>query len=162
MESDGEGEVTQEQHAQRPVGPYLKAAVICENVIEDKQGVLSLIRVVDRVIRGASGPAAQVPEQMQPFDHHLFLCLMFVSGEALGSQELTLVMAKPSGLRDPMTSSTLLFEGQDRGANVVLEMQLRLELEGLYWIEVHLGGEIVTRLPLRVVYQRQTRQLPGL
>lgn len=31
-------------------GPYLKAAAFCGDVIEDKDGVLSLIRVIDRLI----------------------------------------------------------------------------------------------------------------
>jgi len=30
-------------------GPFVSVAAFCENVIEDKSGVLSLIRVVDRL-----------------------------------------------------------------------------------------------------------------
>lgn len=141
-------------------GPYLKVAALCENVIEDKQGVLSIIRIVDRTIRLLQGPV--VPEQMEPFVQRLFLVLMFTSGEEHGTRELTLVMEKPNGMRAPMANSSVLFEGQDRGANIVVQADLQADMEGLYWIEVLMQGEFVTRVPWRVVYQRLTQRLPGL
>ena len=35
-------------------GPHVALAVICEKVIEDNEGVLSLIRIVDRVTQTPS------------------------------------------------------------------------------------------------------------
>jgi hypothetical protein len=141
-------------------GPYLKVAALCENVIQDNQGVLSLIRIIDRTTRTIQGPT--VPEQMEPFSQRLYLVLMFVSGEEHGTRELNLVMVKPNGMRLPMTTTNVLFEGQDRGANVVIQADLQADMEGLYWIEVLIQDEFVTRVPWRVVYQRLTQRLPGL
>ena len=45
-------------------GPYLITAAFCEQVIEDKSGVLSLIRIVDRMYITAQGPNA--PDEMPP------------------------------------------------------------------------------------------------
>jgi hypothetical protein len=139
-------------------GPYLKAAVLCESVIEDKQGVLSLIRVVDRVIAGASGPGA--PAAMPKFNHRLMAVVMMTSGEFNGTAEISLTMQNPAGIRQPIGTTGVLFEGQDRGANIVAELNMSLEIEGLYWIEVHLGEELLTRVPMRVVYSRQSQSLP--
>ena len=45
-------------------GPYLAAAVLCEKVLQEKDGVLSAIRLVDRFIITASG--TQPPGRKQP------------------------------------------------------------------------------------------------
>jgi len=135
-------------------GPYLKAALLCENVIEDKQGVLSLIRVVDRFMQTAVGPGA--PTEMPPLTVSVVAVLMLVAGEARGAHEIQLEIEKPSGLRQSLGSSSVLFEGEDRGVNLVARMQLVLESQGLYWIDVRLGDEVISRMPLRVVYGRMS------
>lgn len=140
-------------------GPYLKAALLCENVIEDRQGVLSLIRVVDRFLQTSVGPGA--PAEMSPLTVSVHAVLMFVSGDARGSLTIHLALQKPSGLSQPLGTSTLQFEGEDRGINLVAQMQLTLDSQGLYWIEVRLEEELVTRMPLRVVFGRMTSALPG-
>jgi hypothetical protein len=43
-------------------GPWLQAAVFCEKVLIERDGVVSLVRVIDRIIITASGAAA--PEKM--------------------------------------------------------------------------------------------------
>jgi hypothetical protein len=45
-------------------GPYVQAACICENVIEDKVGSFSLIRVIDTLTTSAMGGV--VPHEMPP------------------------------------------------------------------------------------------------
>jgi hypothetical protein len=37
-------------------GPYLQMAVFCDRVLQEKGGVISIIRVVDRLIITATGP----------------------------------------------------------------------------------------------------------
>lgn len=133
-------------------GPYLRAAVLCENVIEDKQGVLSLIRVVDRFQQMAVGPGA--PAEMPPLPVSVHLVLMFASGEARGRGEIRLAIRKPDGLSQDLTTVAVLWEGEDRGANINIQLSTVLTIEGLYWIEVRLENELLTRVPLRVVYLR--------
>src|SRR6266849_6097213 len=115
-------------------GPYLKAALLCENVIEDKQGVLSFIRVIDRFMQMAVGPAA--PSDMPPLEVGIYAVIMLVAGQAQGSQEVKLVLRKPSGLAQELGVTTVLLEDEDRGANIIARLQLVLESQGLYWIEV--------------------------
>lgn len=135
-------------------GPYLRAAVLCENVIEDKQGVLSLIRIVDRFQQVAVGPGA--PTEMPPLPVSVHLVLMFTSGEARGRSEIRLAIRKPDGLSQDLSTVPVLWEGEDRGANINIQMNTVLTIEGLYWIEVRLEDEMLTRVPLRVVYLRMS------
>ena len=136
-----------------PTGPHLKAAVLCEKVIEDKRGVLSLIGIVDRFTQTAIGPGA--PNEMPTLKVSASAVIMLVSDEAQGRHDVQLSIRKPSGISQELGSASVLFEGQDRGANLVVQLELVLEGEGLHWIEVRLDDEeLLTRMPLRVVYGR--------
>jgi hypothetical protein len=54
----------------------------------------------------------------------------------------------------PRNALNALFEGEDRGVNVVLDLNMTVEEEGLYWYDVDIDGTAITRIPFRVVYQR--------
>ena len=133
-------------------GPYLKAAVFCENVIEGKDGVLSIIRVIDRLTVTAAGPEA--PVEMPPFGGVLKLVLMFISGRARGNHAVEVKVEKPDGTATNAWTGTVFLEGEDRGANVIMEMSTEFKLEGLYWFDLIFDGSPITRVPFRVIYQR--------
>ena len=85
-------------------GPYLAAAFLCERVLVEQDGVLSAIRVVDRVTRTVEG-----------------------------SHLLNIALVSPPGDTRSLLQQTILFDGQeDRGVNVISRMAMRLEVEGLY------------------------------
>ena len=67
-------------------GPYLQAALLCERVMEEKDGVLSVIRIFDRVIQTASGPSA--PEAMQPLNYAMTALIILKSGRATGTVQV--------------------------------------------------------------------------
>jgi len=133
-------------------GPFLKAAAFCDSVIEGKDGVLSLIRIVDRLIITAAGREA--PGDIPPTDHALTLVLMLVSGTARGSHEVAITIERPGGTTDHVWSTDVLLEGEDRGANIVAQIPIRFEAQGLYWFHVRLDGEHLTSLPFRLLYRR--------
>jgi hypothetical protein len=133
-------------------GPFLKAALFCDDVIEGKDGVLSLIRVIDRLTIATGDRNA--PPDLPPLVHRLKLVIMLISGRAKGSHLLNLHVEKPDGTSTPLWTNTTFFEGEDRGANFVADLQYNFETEGLYWFDVLLDGEQISRLPFRVIYQR--------
>ena len=133
-------------------GPYLKAAAFCTDVIEGKDGVLSLIRVIDRVTITAAAPDA--PVSMPPVTHQLKVVLMFVSGRARGTQPVALKVEDPSGQIRDGWGGTVFLEGEDRGANLIIDMSFKFELQGLYWFHLFLSDDLVTKLPFRLIYQR--------
>ncbi len=86
--------------------------------------------------------------------HQMWLVLMFVSGRARGSEEIEIVMERPDGAADSIFTTTAYFEGEDKGANIVVQLQQEFRAEGLYWFKILLEKEQITRVPFRVIYQR--------
>jgi len=93
-------------------GPFLQAAFLCEQVLDEKDGVKSAIRIVDRLIRSVSAP--EPPEVMEPFDYTTKMLLKFKSGSARGSQPLSIRLEKPSGESLPPDVRDVYFEGGGR------------------------------------------------
>ncbi len=133
-------------------GPWLQTAVFCEKVLQERDGVTSLIRIVDRFMITASGPDA--PERMPKANLQIQGMLMFKSGFAHGSYTTKLVLRTPSGRLMQEATLPMLLEGYDRGVNLSFNMNLGLDEDGLYWVDVFVGERLMTRMPLRVVYQR--------
>ena len=51
------------------------------------------------------------------------------------------------------TSFPVLFEGEDRGANLILPTDFEVDEEGLYWFDILVDDRLMTRIPMRVLYQ---------
>lgn len=133
-------------------GPYVQAACFCEHVLEDKQGVLSLIRIIDTITHNASGSPAS--DDMPPITFPLTLVLMLKSGKARGRHTLKIVPELPNGSALPPIITTVYFEGEEKGQNQVTKIQFTFEFEGLYWFDVYLDEEKLTAVPMRVKYNR--------
>jgi hypothetical protein len=140
-------------------GPFLSAALICEKVLVEQDGVKSAIRIIDRVMRTAVGP--NPPSEMEPFDYHSTLLLKFKSGWARGVHNIKIQLAKPSGEIMPELVRSVLFEGEeDRGIDIIINMLMKLDQTGIYWIHIYLNNMKITQIPLRVVYMPQVTPKP--
>jgi Family of unknown function (DUF6941) len=133
-------------------GPYIQTACICEKVLQEVDGALSAIRIIDRQLLNV--PANLSPDALPSVqvNHTLLICLK--SGEARGSMSLTLTVEQPSGITSPPQMLPVFFEGEDRGVNIVLPMQLQLTQQGLYWFDLRLEDELLVRIPFRFIIQR--------
>lgn len=80
--------------------------------------------------------------------------LGFKAGMANGQFNCKLTVESPDGVETDLTVLPILFEGQDRGANLVVNLNLQVKEQGLYWLGVYLETELMTRIPLRIIYQR--------
>lgn len=133
-------------------GPYLQAALLCERVMQEKDGVLSVIRIIDRVIHTAMGP--ETPDTMAPLTYALTALVILKSGGSRGTVQVKIDMEEPSGLTTPGPSMSALMEGEDRGQNLVMGMQMTFKETGLYWFNVYVDDQLITKMPFRVVYTR--------
>jgi hypothetical protein len=133
-------------------GPYLIAALLCERVLQEKDETVSIIRMVDRIT--LTVPASTSPATLPPLPLALTLFLAFKSGSARGRNTIKLRIESPSGLRLPEQLLPVLFEGEDRGVNLNLALSMIIDQEGVYWFEIFLEEEFLTRVPLRILYQR--------
>ena len=133
-------------------GPYIKAALFCEQVLREADGVVSPIRVVDRLEQTAHGPDA--PEEMPPLSLRLYAIVMLVPGRTRGRHAVRLEMENPAGELRALGAHDLMFEAEEKNVVLVTDMNAIFSQEGLYWMKVSFDGQQLTRPPLRVIYQR--------
>jgi hypothetical protein len=129
-------------------GPHLAIAVFCEKVLIEADQVVSLIRIVDRFF--VNGPT---PE-LTPTPLSFFVVVSFKAGFIRGKHRVKIVPVSPNGVELPSIESPQLFEGDDRGAMLAAQMTFLVQEEGLYWFNVYFEEELITKMPLRVIYQR--------
>ncbi len=113
--------------------PYILAALLCENVIEDKTGSLSVIRIADKVEFETQG----MPEGYKPV---IAIKVMRPNGEQKGA---------------PITLPTVKLLGGDQGSNTILNLNLGVEDEGLHWFDIYFQDDLLTRIPLTVVRKQE-------
>jgi hypothetical protein len=143
-------------------GPYLQVAVICEKALEEKNGVISIIRIIDRVTITYVGH--DVPDKMPETPVSFVLVASFKSGEFNGEKELRIVL-KEAGSKDKegkkLFSLPLTFEGDEKGTNVILNSVMQTKTEGVYWFEIFLDDNFYSKVPLTVHYKPEKSAAPA-
>jgi hypothetical protein len=135
--------------AEQGIRPYVQIAAICQAALQEANGFISIIRVIDRL------PVPGRTEQMPPFPlHQLCLAVVLKSGEMSGKYTLKIIPETPSGKRLPAVEMPALFERDERGVALVMPLGIIAEEEGLYWFDVTIEQDVLTRIPLRVMYQK--------
>jgi hypothetical protein len=133
-----------------PEGPYLAMACLCEHILEEKDNVMSAIRIVDRYELTVPSEAVDNSDAVFPLDINGLIS--FKSGGFKGQKELTITLINPSGEKpgNPFKAQ-LRFEGNEHGANVKLRFTLPAKEQGVYWLNIELDGELMSRIPLRII-----------
>jgi hypothetical protein len=134
-------------------GPFLQIAVFCEKVLQEKDGVISAIRIVDRMTIAASGEGA--PEKMPPIDIAIVMLVRFKSGSASGKYELKVKPISPSGKELATTTLPFMLGGGELAANIVLNYTIKAEEAGLFWFDIMLNDKSFTKISLNVIYERK-------
>jgi hypothetical protein len=142
-------------------GPHLTAAFLCERVLVEQDGVKSAVRIIDRLTHVVRGP--NPPEQMEPFNYEFTLFISLKSGHARGTYPLRIVLVTPPAVETvPPFEQPVFFDGpEDRGADVIAQLKIKLNWEGLYWFQIFFGGKPLTQIPFRVIYMPQAMQIGG-
>ncbi|MBV9767978.1 MAG: hypothetical protein JOZ32_00265 [Bryobacterales bacterium] len=130
-------------------GQHLSIAVFCEKLLQEKDGGISLIRVLDRY--HVSEPTETIPVQTIP----LTLVILMRSGIFRGAATIKVQGYSPSGQALPPIELPTYFEGDDeRGSMVVASIGFAAKEQGLHWFDVLIDNELKTRIPLRIVFQK--------
>jgi hypothetical protein len=128
--------------------PYIAAAFLCEKVLQEKDEVISAMRIVDRLLYQVQG----APEGTKPIVNLQGL-IMFKSGPVTGDHVIKIIGESPKGHRKEIHSLTVKFKGKDEGHNIILNIGLAVEEDGLYWFDLVFDGEVLTRMPITVSRQ---------
>lgn len=132
--------------------PYLAAAFFCEKVLEQKDDVISVIRIVDTF--WVTIPP-NMPSDVKPAIQITGL-LSFkkaTPGQEAEKHEVRMKMVSPSGKAPPVVSREINFKpGEIAGHNLIIGFNLGVEEFGLFQLQVSVDDdEIITRVPFRVL-----------
>lgn len=130
--------------------PYLRIGAICDLVLEEQMGVLSLIRLIDTLEVTAEG--MEVPDELPPGQATITAVMSWVGG--LGSYEAKVKVITPTG--DTIETMTFPFhlDSLIRAQNIIVKLAIPVQKDGVYWVEFLLGDEVRSRVPWRVLYKR--------
>lgn len=149
------------------VKPLLAAAFLCEKVLEEKDRVLSAIRIIDTF---TVVPPSNLPEGSEP-KLAITLLITLKAGDADGDHELQVKLRSPFGkdlkgeygfgpsmaegvsvgagafLRAPFK----LAKGQpETGINMVINCLVPAKEFGVYFFDVFVDDELMTKIPFRL------------
>jgi len=132
-------------------GPFVSLATFCDSVIEGKDNVLSIIRVIDRIGVDAAGPEA--PDDLPPGIVRTTLVIGLKAGSARGRHTIQIVMEHPDGSQNPSPETAINFTGgASAGVNMILPVAFQATGAGLYWADIKVNKRLVTRVPLLIDY----------
>ncbi len=129
-------------------GPYVQVAAFCQTAMIENTGAVSVIRITDRV--GVAGITAE----MGPTPIQITLIIILKSGFMRTQSKISVRPIPPNQGQMPPLEFPALFEGDDRGVQLVMPMGFVAQEQGLYWFEIAVEGLMLTRIPLRVMYQQ--------
>lgn len=130
--------------------PHLNLATICERYILEPDGALTLFRVVDRFT--VNGVTQEMPVTSVNFN----LIVSFRAGDFRGPLDLSLRILSPTQTQVQELRIPINFEApEERAAQLIGQITVSVGEAGLYWIVVTLAEEECTKIPFRIVYQRQ-------
>jgi hypothetical protein len=133
-------------------GPFVEA-LICERVIQETDGVLTIVRLIDQV-NLERPPTPLLPLIPAPFQAAVLVVLK--GGKPGAKHSVEVIVHAPSGIATQVAAQTVelasRFPRGIAGANLILQMKMGLKDDGTYWFEVRLDGKRATATPLRVAF----------
>ena len=147
--------------------PYVQVASVCERVLQDADGVISAIRLVDKVTLESIplAVAPNVPSAAKPITAiqvlDLWILVLLKSGDLVGEFRVALQMRDPKEkvVALPL-DSPVVFKGND-GVNVKFRFGLPHNAPGgRYWFDVLWDGEVLTSIPF-IVKQEAVQEGEG-
>ena len=142
--------------APEPVAPGLRVGVFCEKVLTENDGVVSLIRIVDRYfldIPEESPNAAAEPPRNLAVATTLFV--MYRAVGPWGPAPVRIVMVRPDGAREQVAETDVEFVGDDiNGINLVVNLIFGATVPGTYAFDVSWSDQPPSRLLLQVVHRQ--------
>lgn len=119
--------------------------------MQEKDGVMSVIRVIDNLTHTIV--ASSMPEELPKVPYALTFFILFKAGQARGRHQVALEMESPSGMRKRIFAQSMQMAGGHRGHNTVIQSNITFSSEGIYWFDVILEDQVVTRMPFKLQYQ---------
>lgn len=156
-------------HKEGVSGPHLSAAFLCEKILYERDGVPTFVRVVERFtipVMPKLPAGLQLPPgmQIQTALIQITMVVMLKAGDlGSGKYNMKVTHDKPSGGAAVLAQTFGVFfnGGDENGVAVISPMQIPNPEEGLHWFNVYFEESLLTRIPMRVLYQSLPMVQPG-
>ena len=132
--------------------PYLAFAFFCERVLQEQDGVITPIRIVDRLLIHHLGITRSHKFPLKNPIQTIALVVGLKSGEYKGKGKITIEGKYPSGkpLSPKSLEADVELSGPDGGANLIFNLGLPYSEAGTYWFDIYFNKRLLTRTPLNV------------
>jgi hypothetical protein len=132
------------------IRPWVQVAAFVNVAMQEGPpgGWVSLIRISDRIF------VTGTTDEMPPSTVQTTMVVMLKAGNMRGSAAVKIRPMTPSKKELPGIEVPVLFEGEERGVNITVPVVMVVKEQGLYWFDVFVEGQLFTRIPLRVIYQK--------
>ncbi len=130
--------------------PYIGIAVFCEQALEEKDGIFSLVRMFNEV-NVTPAPGRPLPTVEQPLPIPLLFFLLLYDADKVGWNRLSINMTDSLGPLPPTRSMSSNPLPDKSHLAVRARMTLPLRSEGIHWAEVVFNGRLLSRVPLNVI-----------
>jgi hypothetical protein len=138
--------------------PIIRALLLCERVLQEKDNVLSVMRIIDNITVGIPPAAPLPPTAMVPVPFVILASLK--GGDAKGEMTFQVRVTSPSGKspQEKPIEFTALFENEESTFNAIVNLALGTREEGLYYVDLFVKGETApqARVPLRIIYAAES------
>jgi hypothetical protein len=141
----------------KKIGPQIAAAVLCDAILQDKDGALSAIRIID-TINGTLPPDTpdDVPSEEKPVSVPLSILVIIRSADSSGRHKIRIIPELPSGrlIKPILEDDATLSPEPHGGLNIRLTSNVLAPGSGLYWLRVIIDGKILARMPFKINFIR--------
>ena len=137
---------------------WVNSAFPCQNVLQETNGSVSFIRVLDTITINHTADEIFVENGVRKLleANHLAAPFDFVLAVSRDGDverfgfDITLI--GPSGIRNDVSSDSMVFGDEQFRAVFILRLNVVLQTEGMASIEVRSNGEIISRFPFRIMF----------
>ncbi len=129
--------------------PYVQVAALFEKVLEEKDGVRSLIRMVD-IFTVAIPPAevmTKMPEGLSPLVAMQLVVSLKSAGELVGDYEIQIQLRGPTKTEKPLTVPLTFKEEYTHGVTIKMDVALGVNNFGDCAFEVLWYDEVLAKIP---------------
>ena len=133
--------------------PYPTIAIFCEKVLEEKDNVLSAIRIIDRLTLEHDLP---LTPETPAFVVQLIILLRFATLGMGGEHKVRLSLTSPSGKQAELGVVTLMLSPESGGVNFTAPLSVGIKESGNYWMDVYFDDRLLTRTQLDVVIRQKS------
>jgi hypothetical protein len=133
--------------------PFVAAAFVCEQVIQEKDGVLSAVRIVDTYF--ILPPPSGLPPNVKP-GISLTVLVSVKSGDVKGTFQAKFKLRTPQAKTIALgTPKSMVLNGGEHGANWIVKFEMPAEELGLYWFDFYWDDDVLTSIPLKLAPQQR-------